>query len=237
MAGYVDRYTPSDPYPRSLLGLAFASVPQTVFLFALIVGINLSVYNEVLQGVSALVLLTLFVGFVLSTHVAQILFRDIARRTDTAVDSAPTADESFRRLASAGVAAAVGLPALVYGVFVALLDWGVQVSLYAGEAAAFGVLFVGVLSLYFAQRTARNVAEQAGEADRETESNGSVTDQPATDPIKTLKHRYAKGELSETEFERKLESLIEPAERTSGPEPETEPEAGSEIGGSLVETE
>lgn len=170
MTGYVDRYTPSDPYRRSILGLGFASVPQTVFLFALIVGINVSVHNEVLQGVSALLLLVLFVVFVFSTHVAQMLFHDIARRTDTADDSALTADRSFRRLASAGVATAVGVPALVYGVFVVLLDWPVQMSLYAGETVAVGVLFVGLCSLYAAHRTAKRVSEYADEM---VEPNGS----------------------------------------------------------------
>jgi len=235
MPGYVDQYTPSSPYPRSLLGLVFASIPQVVFLFALIVGLNLSVHNEVLQGVSALILLFLFVGVVFSTHVAQILFRDVARRTSATADSAPSTDTSFRRLASASVATAVGVPALVYGMFVAVLDWPVQMSLYAGDAAAFGVLFAGVFSLYFAQKTAKSVSEQAEDAGHETKSSGSVTDQASDDPITTLKHRYAMGELNENEFERKLESLIEPAERPWGTEPEAEPEP--EIGESLTETE
>jgi hypothetical protein len=165
MTGYVDRYTPTDPYQRSILGLGFAAVPQTLFLFALIVGINVSEHNKVLQGVSGLLLLVLFVGFVFSTHIAQMLFQDIARRTDTTDSSASTVDESFRRLGSAGVATAVGLPALVYGVFVALLDWPVQMSLYAGEGVAVVVLFVGIFSLYLAHRTAKGVSEQAQDCD------------------------------------------------------------------------
>lgn len=228
MSGYLDKYTPSAPYPRSLLGLFFASVPQTIFLFALIVGINLSEYNEVLQGVSGLVLLVLFVSFVFSTHVAQTLFRDVAKRAGRATEG----DSAFRRLASAGVSAAVGVPTFIYGVFVALLNWPVQQSLYIGEPAAFGSLLVGIISLYYAHRTATDVSEQAKSGSDQTAAP-SETDQAGDDPVELLKHRYAAGELSEEEFERKLDHLIESTESISSAESSFE----SELGEALAETE
>ncbi|MBO4247428.1 SHOCT domain-containing protein [Halomicrobium sp. IBSBa] len=214
--GYVDRFTPADPYARSLLGLAFASVPQTVFLFALLVGINVSEHNEVLFGASALTLLVLFVGFLCSTHVAQLLFRDVSRRAGSSDDATTDTDSAFRRLASAGVGAIVGVPAFVYGVFVALLAWPVQASLYAGRAVGVGVLFLGIFSLYYAHETAKDVSEQAAPREQTAESR-DATSKP--DPVATLKRRYAAGELSEEAFERKLDQLIGTADDVTGADP------------------
>lgn len=234
--GLIDRFTPSDPLARSLFGLFFASVPQAVFLFALVVGINLSEYNEVLQGASMLTISTLFVGFLLSSHVAHVLFRDVADRADAAAG----ADTAFPRLAGAGIAAAIGVPTLVYGIFVALLDWPVQMSLYAGRIPGFGVLLVGLASLYYAQRTVRDVSKQAAEADQMAASDDETADQEADDPVETLKHRYATGELSESEFEAKLERLVGTDETVSTTERDgefTEPDFESDLGDSLAETE
>lgn len=49
-------------------------------------------------------------------------------------------------------------------------------SLYAGETAAFGVLFVAVFLLYAVQRTAKSANEQAADADRVAGANGSATE-------------------------------------------------------------
>jgi len=48
---------------------------------------------------------------------------------------------------------------------------------------------------------------------RRLDGGDSADDGSATDPVTELQRRYAAGELSEAEFERKLDRLVESAER------------------------
>jgi uncharacterized membrane protein len=48
---------------------------------------------------------------------------------------------------------------------------------------------------------------EAGEADEESEP--AATGEPAADPLDRLRERYAEGELTDGEFERRLERLLE----------------------------
>jgi uncharacterized membrane protein len=50
-------------------------------------------------------------------------------------------------------------------------------------------------------------SDWSGEADQETSSETSHTDE--SDPLETLRERYARGELTDEQFERKLERLLE----------------------------
>lgn len=234
MTRYIEKYTPASPYGRSLLGLGCAAVPQSLFLFALVVGINLAEHNEVLKGMSAFTLLTLFLVFVFSTHVAQLLFRDVAARAGRGEDAGAGESGAFRRLASAGAGAALGVPTVLYGLFVAVLSWPVQQSLYFGEVAAFGSLFVGLFSLLYAHVTAKDVSEQAKTASSDGSKEGAVRENQAAsqpDPVETLKHQYATGELTEEEFEHRLDRLVESTEDGS----DTGATLESEIAESLTE--
>lgn len=120
-------------------------------------------------------------------------------------------DDPFRRLATAMVASAVGLPATIYGAFA--LTWPIQRWLYVGQVGSVGVFLFGLFALATAHSLVRDVsrAVEAAEtpgpdatgADRETAVD---TDD---DPLTTLKNRYAAGEVSDEEFERRVDRLIE----------------------------
>jgi hypothetical protein len=97
MAGLVDRYTPADPYPRSLAALVASSVPLTLFLFGTVVTVNMYRTAEVLQGTAGLVLATLFVVTLLSTHVAHVLVRDVAARANGDARASDTAGSATVR--------------------------------------------------------------------------------------------------------------------------------------------
>lgn len=113
-------------------------------------------------------------------------------------------DDPHRRLGAALAAATAGVPALVYGVFA--LTWPVQQWLYFGHVASVTVLLVGVVALLSARALARDVSGRVEDADpgsRSADSGGT-----GEDAVATLKRRYAAGELTEAEFERKLERLV-----------------------------
>jgi len=86
---------------------------------------------------------------------------------------------------------AVGLGGLALGV-----DWA---------WVAFPVGYGGVLPVAVARTKAR-VREESPDAD-------------GTDPLATLRERYARGEIDDAAFERRVERLVETEERTSGERP------------------
>ena len=84
--------------------------------------------------------------------------------------------------------------------------------IYAVAIAALLVVTT-FLVWYLTRRVARTDAEHA-RAEREAAS--------APDPVTRLQQRYAEGELSEAEFERRLERLIDASERAERAGIETE---------------
>lgn len=97
------------------------------------------------------------------------------------------------------------------GVLLAVLLWAFDVvSVVAVVTVA--VLTVLSFAVWGATRWWRFPDGEAAEAD------------PDPDPVATLRERYAAGDLSEAEFERKLERVLESSERAAG-------ETGSNDGG------
>lgn len=132
MNRFVDRYTPSEPYPRLIVPVALATTFLSLFLFFTVTAINRS-------------------GPVTDAHVSYL--------------------------------------AIPFGMFLAFLA-----------------------SVRVAQVSIRDVADRAGPTDDGTVSASSDPAEPvgdAPDPTSTLKRRYAAGELTEAEFERKVERLME----------------------------
>jgi len=150
MSGIVDRYTPSDPYPRLLLALLASCVPVTLFLFGTAVVINMWETAEALQGVPGLTLAALFVLVLLSSHVAHVLVSDVA-------DCARTRQED-------------------------------------------------------AAETGDHATESSDRGAMRTTDDHRVTERgrgqgPDPDPRTTLEQRYVAGELTDEEFERRVETL------------------------------
>lgn len=141
------------------------------------------------------------------------------------VDTIAPADP-FRRLATAVAAAAVGVPAFVYGVFA--LTWSIQRWLYVGRVGSVAVLLFSVLALATAHSLARDVSRAADGTERTTATSSDAESRADEAPTATLKRRYAAGEIGDEEFERKVERLVELDQETSD---------GTETGDPLVETE
>jgi uncharacterized membrane protein len=199
MAGIVDRYTPDAPYPRLLVAFALSSVPLTLFCFGTVVLLNTYRPTDTIEGIPGLVLLALFGTLLVGTHAAHALVRDVAERA-----SDPETD-LFPRLAGATAAATAGVPAFVYGLFA--LTWPIQLWLYVGRVGSVAVLLAGVLALVTAHSQARSASERVTDEESTAgTADGGTGDETA---LESLKRRYANGELSEAEFERKLERLVE----------------------------
>jgi uncharacterized membrane protein len=78
--------------------------------------------------------------------------------------------------------------------------------LYVGRVGSVAVLLAGVLALVTAHSQARDASERV--ANKES-TVGTVEDRESDETaLESLKRRYANGELSEEEFERKLERLV-----------------------------
>lgn len=124
--------------------------------------------------------------------------------------------------------------ALVAIVAVATLPVGILAAVFLGLSEAFLVVVVGWLFLVpvlailmeglglveddeseaataieeaVEQRVAESVAEST--PDGSGPGTASATSDPDEDPLETLRERYARGEVDDVEFERKLERLIE----------------------------
>jgi uncharacterized membrane protein len=95
----------------------------------------------------------------------------------------------------------------------------VAALLFAGPlyAIALAAVFVfgGILLWALGDRTAGDEPDRTTAAERDAAA-------AETDPVTTLQERYAAGELSEAEFEAKLERLIEANERADAADVETD---------------
>lgn len=160
MAGVVDRFTPSDPYPRVLVAFALSSVTLTLFLFGAVVVLNSLRPTETVQGVPGLTLVALFVAMLLGTHAAHTLVRDVA---DRAADS--------------------------------------------GEGA-------GAQTRTRSRETATSSDERSGT----TPSDAGTSADAGTDPETLLRRRYADGDVSDEEFERRLDTLRRSKSATEEPD-------------------
>lgn len=135
-------------------------------------------------------------------------------------------DDPHTRAVLALLAGSAGLPAVAYGVFVGLLDWPVQQWLYWGEAASVLILLLGALGLSLAISLARDVARRARTAETaetvgtpatrdpafpESGADGSDagTDSDSPDPITELQRQYVNGDLTDEEFDRRMDRLLE----------------------------
>lgn len=118
--------------------------------------------------------------------------------------------DPFARLATAMVAATVGLPAFVYGVF--SLTWPIQRWLAVGRVGSVVVLLLGVFALLVAHALAKDVSRQAKPARRDDSTASESGTDAAENSMQVLKSRYAAGELDDDEFERKVAHLLEPDE-------------------------
>ena len=107
---------------------------------------------------------------------------------------------------------AVGLTTmLVLGVGLLALFFGVP-NFWLIFALGFAVVVPIVAMLYGeesdqeAQQSHRNRDREESRVSREEGAHGSETDDA---PLETLRRRYARGELTDAQFERKLEALLE----------------------------
>ncbi|QRV15423.1 SHOCT domain-containing protein [Haloterrigena salifodinae] len=98
--------------------------------------------------------------------------------------------------------------------------------LLAGPLWALGLtaLFVASTFLiwYLTRRSERANAHRAAEREWDAAEAASERTADASDPVTRLQERYADGELSEAEFEAKLDRLIESNERADAAGLETE---------------
>ncbi len=132
MSGFVDRYTPSEPYPRLIVPIALTTTFLSLFvLFALNALNQYGPITDVHFSYLAIPAV-FFLAFLASARATQVAIRDVASRAEAGGDGAGTAPVD------------------------------------AGENAG----------------------------DR-------------TDPVSTLQRRYAAGELTEAELERKVERLLD----------------------------
>jgi uncharacterized membrane protein len=99
----------------------------------------------------------------------------------------------------------VRIPEELIGLIAVLtLPLGVLAFLTVGFEAAVVVFVVGWLALVPGLGVLREWIGDDGLADRA----GARTD-PEEDPLETLRERYARGEIDEADFERRLEALVE----------------------------
>lgn len=93
----------------------------------------------------------------------------------------------------------------------------VAALLLAGPLWALGITALFVVSTfliwYLTRRDERADADRAAERNAVRAESESETTASASDPVTRLQERYADGELSEAEFEAKLDRLIESNER------------------------
>lgn len=106
---------------------------------------------------------------------------------------------------SAGTYSFTEIFAIVF-VLVDVLIVGVLVFAGPGYALAFTALFVAAGLLAW-------VLDRGGIPSASGETDGEPDESAASDPVTRLQERYAAGELSESEFEAKLDRVIESNER------------------------
>lgn len=101
----------------------------------------------------------------------------------------------------------------------------IAVALFAGPLYAVVLTVLLVASAFLVWFLARQASKRDREAeigrsaDRETSEDA---DSPAgTDPVTTLQRRYAEGELTEAEFERRLDRVLDANERAADADVDT----------------
>lgn len=109
----------------------------------------------------------------------------------------------------AGIVAVTTLPLGILSVL--YLGWVTGVTVFV-VGWLFAVPLLGILA------TAVGGEFDDGSAVSETESESAAVDAEGAgaDPLETLRERYAAGELTETEFERRVERLLETDETVPG---------------------
>ena len=105
------------------------------------------------------------------------------------------------RTAVAIVASLIGTPAFVLGV----------VGLSGNVAAGVLFLLLSAITLTIAGQLTRGVVRQANAAPTANPS-GEQLNEPVETPVETLRRRYAEGELSDKEFQHRLDQLLETEE-------------------------
>lgn len=75
-------------------------------------------------------------------------------------------------------------------------------GLVAGEVFAFAALLIGILGLVYLKTGFELISEQTG-------SQSSSDAAAEEDPLTILRERYARGEITQEEFERRLDDLLE----------------------------
>ncbi|KDE57654.1 hypothetical protein EL22_10645 [Halostagnicola sp. A56] len=111
------------------------------------------------------------------------------------------------RTAVAIVAALVGVPALVVGL----------IGLGSNVAAGLLVHLIGISTLTIAGQLTRGVVRQANAAPGANPRGERETDEATETPVETLRRRYARGELSDEAFQRRLERLLETEDGNQAP--------------------
>ncbi|MFP8888414.1 SHOCT domain-containing protein [Natrialbaceae archaeon A-CW2] len=112
-----------------------------------------------------------------------------------------TVGERFRRNAS-GIAAT-----LITGLWLGLLVSGVGGDLWLAVMFFGYVAVIPIVSMLFDEDEWEGDWNEDESADQKAaDANG---DMDATDALETLRDRYARGELTDEQFERKLEHLLE----------------------------
>ncbi|WP_290818594.1 SHOCT domain-containing protein [Halovivax sp.] len=97
-------------------------------------------------------------------------------------------------------------------VAVATLPIGLLTAVFFGVTYAFAVFVVGWLLLV-------PVLGVLSDEFVDGESDEQHSQEPAEDPLETLRDRYARGEIDDLEFERRVERLIETEDGPEGLEP------------------
>jgi uncharacterized membrane protein len=138
-----------------------------------------------------------------------------------AVDSVVPSDPS-QRLVTALVLATVGVPGLIYSLFV-LGGCPIAMWMYVGQLGGLVVLAASLCSLASAYFLATDATDRADESDTGRAEQRSATESDAADPVEVLKRRYATGEIDESEFEQRVQRLVETDTSDGTPRNEREP--------------
>lgn len=109
------------------------------------------------------------------------------------------------------------LPHLPPLIAVATLSLGTLALFFAGWEVAMVVFVIGwfllapATAILFGPPSELSIADalQSADGERATPDRNEGAADGADDPIETLRQRYARGELSDEEFERRLEALLE----------------------------
>ncbi|ELZ38147.1 hypothetical protein C473_00662 [Halorubrum distributum JCM 10247] len=110
------------------------------------------------------------------------------------------------RTAIAIVGCLVGVPAFVLGL----------IGLGGNVAASLLFLLLSTVTLGISGQLIRGVVRQANAAPASGPGDDRQVDDASETPIETLRRRYAKGEIDDEAFERRLDQLIETEEPEQG---------------------